>query len=287
MTATEFEPARIAANGVDFAYLEAGQGPLVLCLHGFPDTAWSFVPLLGRLAEAGYRGVSVFMRGYAPSGFAPDGDYSIPALARDVIALTEHLGGGQAALVGHDWGGIAAYAAAAARPDRFSRLLAAGVPHPRRFLHRPSLTQLRRSSYMAAFQFPVLAERALARNNFELLDRGIRRASPSWRPDAQILAPIHSNFRDPARITAALSYYRALRRGLFDGRAAQVGPIAIPTRVVYGLQDGAVGAEMFRDQRHLFTAGVELCPMSGVGHFMHMERANGFADLVLEFLQAA
>ena len=82
-------PKMVQANGVDFAYLEIGQGPLVLCLHGFPDTAWSFVPLLKRLADAGYRGVAPFMRGYLPSGLAPDGDYRIISLGRDALALIE------------------------------------------------------------------------------------------------------------------------------------------------------------------------------------------------------
>jgi pimeloyl-ACP methyl ester carboxylesterase len=85
-------PSVIPANGVDFAYLEVGQGPLALCLHGFPDTAWSFVPLLEHLGAAGYRAVAPFMRGYLPSGLAPDGDYRVMTLGRDALSLIEALG---------------------------------------------------------------------------------------------------------------------------------------------------------------------------------------------------
>ena len=67
------------ANGLDFAYLEQGKGPLLLCLHGFPDTAWSFAPLLPMFASAGYRAVAPFMRGYAPTSLAADGDYRVTA----------------------------------------------------------------------------------------------------------------------------------------------------------------------------------------------------------------
>jgi pimeloyl-ACP methyl ester carboxylesterase len=109
-------PDVIRANGVHFAYFDAGQGPLVLCLHGFPDTAWSFVPLLERLAAAGYCAVAPFMRGYPPSGPAPDGDYRVITLGRDALALIEALGAQRAVLVGHDWGAAATYIAAALAP---------------------------------------------------------------------------------------------------------------------------------------------------------------------------
>ncbi|MBV8063368.1 MAG: alpha/beta fold hydrolase, partial [Nevskia sp.] len=154
MTAADQQPRYIRANGMEFAYLEQGEGPLVLCLHGFPDTAWSMAGLLRRLAAAGFRGVAPFMRGYAPGGIPDDRDYSVLALGRDVIALTEHFGAQQALVIGHDWGAAAAYAAAAQRPDRIRRIVTAGVPHLRRFLLRPSRAQLRASHYMFKFQLP-------------------------------------------------------------------------------------------------------------------------------------
>ena len=137
-------PNVIRANGVHFAYLDAGQGPLVLCLHGFPDTAWSFVPLLERLAAAGYRAVAPFMRGYPPSGPAPDGDYRVITLGRDALALIEVLGAQRAVLVGHDWGAAATYIAAALAPERVRtnghRRRAPSAPFPARAKSSPAQT---------------------------------------------------------------------------------------------------------------------------------------------------
>ncbi|MES4793201.1 MAG: alpha/beta hydrolase, partial [Chloroflexota bacterium] len=104
----------MTANGVEFAYLTAGDGPLALLLHGFPDTAHTWRHLLPELAAAGFRVVAPWMRGYAPSSLAPDDCYQSGALGADAIALHEALGGDtDAVLVGHDWGAVAAYAAAA------------------------------------------------------------------------------------------------------------------------------------------------------------------------------
>src|SRR3954469_14203928 len=103
-----FREGRTEVGGVDLAYLEAGEGPLALCLHGFPDTAHTWRHLLPELAGAGFRAVAPFLRGYAPTEVPADGRYQTGALAADAIALHEALGGGSdAVIVGHDWGAMA------------------------------------------------------------------------------------------------------------------------------------------------------------------------------------
>jgi pimeloyl-ACP methyl ester carboxylesterase len=125
----EIRASRIWANGLEFGLLEAGAGPLALCLHGFPDTARTWRYLLPELAAAGFRAVAPFMRGYAPTAVPDDGRYSIGTLADDAIALHEVLGGdGHAVLIGHDWGAEAAYTAAVAAPDCWRRLVTLAVP---------------------------------------------------------------------------------------------------------------------------------------------------------------
>src|SRR5947208_7079442 len=116
----------VTVNGVELAYLEDGpaDGPLALCLHGFPDSAHTFRFLLPTLAGAGFHTVAPFMRGYAPSAVPADGAYDPGALAADVNALHEALGGDErAVLIGHDWGAITTYAASALAPDRWRRLV--------------------------------------------------------------------------------------------------------------------------------------------------------------------
>src|SRR5215471_10444058 len=116
--------ATVRANDLEFGVLEAGSGPLALCLHGFPDAAYTWRHLLPALAEAGFHAVAPFMRGYAPTGIPADGAYQISALAADAVALHEVLGGGaDAVLIGHDWGAETAYCAAAYAQDRWRRVV--------------------------------------------------------------------------------------------------------------------------------------------------------------------
>ena len=121
--------ATVRANGLQFGVLEAGSGPLALCLHGFPDAAYTWRHLLPALAGAGFHAVAPFMRGYAPTVVPADGAYHLGALVADAVALHEVLGGdGDAVLIGHDWGAEAAYEAAAFAPDRWRRLVTLAVP---------------------------------------------------------------------------------------------------------------------------------------------------------------
>jgi pimeloyl-ACP methyl ester carboxylesterase len=107
----------VDANGLHFAYLEEGSGPLVLLLHGFPDTAHTWDHLRSGIAAKGYRAVSPFMRGYRPTAI-PAHDADQETLARDALALIEALGATEAVVIGHDWGASAAYGAAALAPER-------------------------------------------------------------------------------------------------------------------------------------------------------------------------
>ncbi len=275
----------IQANGLEFAFLQMGEGPLVLCLHGFPDRAEAFTPLLRALAKAGYRAVAPYLRGYAPSGLPVASDCLLSTLALDVIALIDHFGAERATVVGHDWGAVAAYAAANLRSDRVERIVTAAVPHPRRFLLRPTWAQLARSSYMAAFQWPG-AERRLMAHDFAALQRRISRWSPGWQfDDSDWWVSIKSAFAEPRRLNAALGYYRGLRRLFVDADLWRLAtaPITVPACVIYGARDGCIGAEMFGKQAHMFNAGVELHRLEA-GHFMHLEQPEVFARIVTNFL---
>jgi len=279
-------PRFLEANGLSFGLLEAGpvDGPLVLCVHGFPDTAWSFVPTLQALADAGYRAIAPFMRGYLPTQIPADGDYRTTTLARDLIALIDHLGAERAVIVGHDWGAVATYIAAALRPDRLRGVVAASVPHLRRFLLRPSGAQLLRSSYMLRFQWPD-AESHLAANDFAAL----RALAQRWSPGADLaatLVPVIAGFSDRARLSAALGYYRALPRTVLsaEGWQAATAPVSVPAAVIHGARDGCMGAEMFAGQDHLFAAGVRSACIAQAGHYVQVEQPQQFATAVLAFL---
>jgi pimeloyl-ACP methyl ester carboxylesterase len=289
MTVAELQPRYIRANGMEFAYLEQGsEGPLVLCLHGFPDTAWSLAGLLRKLAAAGFRAVAPFMRGYPPGAVPEDRDYSMLALGRDVIALAEHFGAQDLMVVGHDWGAVAAYAAAALRPDRVKRIVTAAVPHPRRFLLRPSREQLRASHYIFKFQLPGWGERRIRENDFAWLRDLARSWSPGWEPTEEYFGPVKAAFSDPARLKAALGYYRALPRLMVQREAWQflLKPLYVPARVIYGENDACILPATFQDQEHLFGEAYELVGIPQAGHFMHIEAPEAFAGQVIGFLKS-
>lgn len=278
----------IRANQIEFAYFSEGQGPLLLCLHGFPDTAWSFAPLLPRFAAAGYRAVAPFMRGYAPTSLAPDGDYRTTALASDVVALVEALGEERAFVVGHDWGAVATYLAASLQPQKFQRIACAAVPHLRRFLLRPSLRQLRRSRYMGFFQLPGVPERVITADDFRWLRALIREWSPGWNFTEAEFAPLRASFSEPKRLAAALAYYRAMPASLLEreSRRALFRPLTVPALVVNGARDGCIGPEMFEGQERCFAAAYRQVCLPGAGHFMLQEQPEVFVRAVLEFFQS-
>jgi pimeloyl-ACP methyl ester carboxylesterase len=285
MTATEIELKYLTANGIRFAYHQAGplDAPLVLCLHGFPDTAHSYERILPVLAAAGYRAVAPYMRGYAPSGCAPDDDYSTTALGRDVLALIEALGAPDAAVIGHDWGAYAAYCAANQDATRIRRLVLMSVPHIGGAVQ--SFKQLRRSWYIGFFQLPVLPERYVARDDYAFIDRLYLNWSPTWRVAATELGPVKAALAAPGGLKAAIGYYRAMFRGSSRASWALLSARTTPpTLMLSGEVDGAVGAEVFARSEQAFDGPFEFHLLPGVGHFPHREAADRVLSLILDFL---
>ncbi|MGO4285930.1 alpha/beta fold hydrolase [Bosea sp. TAB14] len=192
----------IRPSGLRVGYVSRGSGPLVIFLHGFPDTFRGFLPVLDIVAAAGFRAVAPALRGYGPSDIAPDGDYRIEASAKDVVGLADALGADRFSIVGHDWGAATAYATSNLVPDRVIRMVTAAVPHTGHFLLTPRPRQLVRSSYILGFQLPWLPEARLSRNDFAGIESLIRRWSPDWGASEAELRPLKLNYAAPGRMTA-------------------------------------------------------------------------------------
>jgi len=201
----------VTANGVRFCYLEQGSGPLVLLLHGFPDTAYTWDATLPALASAGYRAVAPFMRGYHPTEVPADGKYDTDTLAADAVALITALGAERAVVVGHDWGASAAYGAAAVAPERVRLLVAVAIPHPKSI--RPSPRLLWRMRHLLTLRGGRAVARA-TRDDFAMIDELVQRWSPTWQVPAGETAHVKQAFRHPGSLDAALGYYRAFRPAL-------------------------------------------------------------------------
>ena len=287
------------AEPLEFAYLEDGptDGPLALCLHGFPDHAPTWTALLGDLAEAGFHAVAPWMRGYAPTAVPADGLYQPAALSLDALALADHFAPGDrpAVLVGHDWGAIGAYGAVVHRPDRFTRLVAMSVPHRAALMARmvTSPAQLKRSWYVFFFQMP-LAEHAVRFNDLALIERLWRDWSPTYEVPDEYLRGVKESLGSPGSLDAALDYYRHLLNPLKqDQRLAIVegagsGWVPVPTLYLHGADDGCIGADIIDpdDMKPLFPGGLDADIIPSVGHFLHLEDPAKINGRIVEFLTA-
>jgi pimeloyl-ACP methyl ester carboxylesterase len=283
---------RVSANGVDFAYLADGpeDGPLALCLHGFPDTAHSWRFLLPELASAGYRAVAPFQRGYAPTSIPEDGRYDTGTLALDACALHEALGGdGSAVLIGHDWGAFATYGAAAYQPERWRRVVTAAVA-PQASMAAAFFTfdQLKRSWYVFLFQ-TALAEYAVSLDDYAFIDRLWSDWSPGYDGSADA-ARVKEALAGPERLTAAISYYRATFAGPPEHPEAAAAQVASgttgpqPTLCVHGADDGCMGIDTIGPVTDFLAPGSELVVLEDAGHFMQVEQPEAFNGHVLRFL---
>jgi epoxide hydrolase 4 len=291
---TVFDEASVTHRTADLGdvrlhYVEAGEGPLVVLLHGFPEFWYSWRHQIPALAAAGFRVIAPDQRGYNLSSKprrirAYDVDY----LARDVARLIQRCGAERAAaVIGHDWGGGVAWAFAMRYPALLERLAILNVPHPVRMLAGlRTLRQLRKSWYIFFFQLPWLPEAWFRVGHFASLRQVFRRdpVRPSAFPDAVVDRYVEAMAR-PRAVTSAINYYRAfVRKGLREGTRT-MQRIECPVLVVWGEHDSYLGLELATPPRRWVpNARVERLP--DASHFVQNDRPEQVNALLLDFLQA-
>lgn len=276
---------RVAANGFDFAVDEAGEGDrLALCLHGFPESRFSWRFQLPLLARMGYRAWAPDLRGYGETEPKPQdvASYRIERLMEDVAALIDASGAREVTLIGHDWGAGLAWTFAANRVRPLERLVIMNVPHPAVFAAhlRRSPRQMLRSWYMAFFQIPGLPEWLSTRDGAKLVRRAFQgMAVDKARFPPEVLERYARDAQRPGAMTAMVNWYRAAAR--HPGKLAGPWPrIEVPTLIVWGEADTALGLELL-DGTDAYVTDLTLKRLPNVSHWVQQEAAEA-VNAILE-----
>jgi len=282
--ATGSEPALkyVQANGVRFAYLEQGNGPLVMFMHGFPDNAWSYRKQLRVFADAGYRAVSPFLRGYAPTEIPADGIFDPVALGKDLEALIAVLSDdGQARVVGMDWGGTSTLQVLATAPSAIKAAVVMNTAHPITFSSIRKDPEAVRSIFHFYFFQLAGADSAVNTEGLPFVDYLWKLWSPTFKSDEH-LRSIKETLSSPGTMAAALKYYP----GLFDaGRAGRLplNEMHTPTLTIYGSNDPT--ARYSAKEEPLFKGPHQRIVLPDVGHFPHLERESEVTGLIMDWFK--
>jgi pimeloyl-ACP methyl ester carboxylesterase len=272
-------------------------GPIALCLHGFPDTAYGWRNFAPRLAESGWQVVAPFMRGYAPSSIPSDGSFHLGALMDDALQVRSAAGGtDRDVVIGHDWGAMAANGLAAMPGSPFTKAVIMSVPPAAAFRPLSRVPdrvrllgqippQLLRSWYIMYFQLPWLPERSAS----WVLPRLWRRWSPGY--DAkEDLRHVDAAIGTPESWRAALGPYRAtIRNTRPPVRYAELhrhwtAAPALPSLYLHGRDDGCITADFADWTTRALPDGSDVAVVENAGHFLQLDQPDKVAELVLSFI---
>jgi pimeloyl-ACP methyl ester carboxylesterase len=280
-------------GGIRLHYVEAGEGPLVVLLHGFPEFWYSWRRQIPVLAQAGYHVVAPDMRGYdlsdKPQGWRA---YDASLLANDIAGLIRSFGTQtgtseqSAHVVGHDWGAAVAYAVAMNHPEVVRRLAILNVPHPTRMLEGfRTLRQLRKSWYMFFFQIPKLPEHLIGRDGFSFAKRSLRADSKDAFSDEDLERYVEA-WSQPGALTGMINYYRAALRRSPGKALAQMKPIEAQTLVIWGMRDRHLGSELAEPAPE-WVPNVRMERIPEATHWVQHDTPERVNELLLGFFDDA
>jgi pimeloyl-ACP methyl ester carboxylesterase len=274
-------------GGIRLHYVEAGTGPLVVLLHGFPEFWYSWRRQIGPLAEAGYHVVAPDLRGYdlsdKPQGWRA---YDASLLAGDIAGLIRSFGEQDAYVVGHDWGAAVAYAVAMLHPDVVKRLAILNVPHTSRMLEGfRTLRQLRKSWYMFFFQIPRLPEYLIGRDDFSFAKRSLRSDSKKAFTDEDLERYVEA-WSQPGALTGMINYYRAALRRSPRATLAAMKPIPAPTMVIWGMLDRHLGSELAEPAPE-WVPNLRMERIPQATHWVQHDAPERVNELLIDFMGEA
>jgi pimeloyl-ACP methyl ester carboxylesterase len=285
----------VSANGTRLHIAEAGSGPLVLLLHGFPEYWAAWQRQIPALADAGFRVVAADLRGYGASDKPPRG-YDGYTAAADIIGLVRALGEKSASIVGTGYGGQVAWATASLHPRSVERIVVLAAAHPAR-LHATLLAGDRRQyaamGPMLAFQLPRYEHR-LTRSGAALVEEYLRRwAAPGW-PESEDFAEYalacRAAMRIPQASFCAMETFRWAMRSLMRLQGGRFRsqlrrPIITPTLHLHGAEDPIVLPSTALGSGRYVIAAYEWRSLAGVGHFPHREAPDLVTGEIIRWMK--
>lgn len=257
----------ISGGALPLVVSSAGEGPDVVLFHGFPDTPYSWADTESVLLDAGWRVTIPWLRGYHPQTIVAGRAYDPQTLGRDALALLDALDMPRAVIVGHDWGALIAYVAAALAPERVAAIVTLGIPHPSLLSRRPSLLWAAR--HFAALRLPGAAARC-RRGDFAYLELLYRRWAPGWSGPQrdQSIERVKQALTPASTLDGAIAYYRALP--VRPPRVLQRVP-ELPGLIVGG-QDDAAQRSAFDRTAELMGGPSRAVVVPRAGHWPHREQ---------------
>lgn len=273
----------IKTNGVRLHYVSAGEGPLMLFLHGFPEFWYSWRHQLTEFSR-NYRVVALDLRGYnqseKPSNLSA---YTMGELVNDIAGVIEGFGERNCILVGHDWGGAIAWCVPYTYPHLVERLIVMNCPHPAKFKDGLRLPQqMLKSSYMLFFQLPLLPEWILQSLDYQLIANALMTLAVNKRAfSSQDLEAYKDAVAHRGALSAMLNYYRNLPQGVLD---KSWGILSVPTLMIWGEDDPALGKELSYGTES-YVSDFQIQYISGCGHWVQQEFPQQVNQFMQSFLQ--
>jgi pimeloyl-ACP methyl ester carboxylesterase len=285
-SSAELQDGYVDVGDATLHFVEAGDGPMVVLLHGFPEFWYGWKPQIERLASAGFRVVAPDMRGYNLSS-RPDGvkAYGADKLADDIRGLIQKLGAESAMVVGHDWGGTVAWTLAMNHPEVVDRLVILDAAHPRKLqkgLFKPR--QFLRSWYFFFFALPWLPERVVRAFGYRFFRRFLRDARPVITPD-EMDRYVEAWSQLGAR-TAMIDYYRNSVRTPQKKAKAAIRTISAPTLVIWGQRDRYLGPTLAEPERADVPNLDRVVRLPNASHWVHHDEAERVSELLIDFYRS-
>jgi len=286
----DFEHDCVQIDGLKWAYIERGHGPVVVLLHGFPDHALTWSHQIEALSAQGYRVVAPFLKGYPPTEVPRAHFYDKATLVHEIAKFIQVISPAKPChLVGQDWGAIIGYGLLAAYPELFQRAVLMAVPHPEKVSESMlDAKHVHRSFHWWFFQLKDLPEKAIMQNNMAFIDYLWDYWTVDGFRDEEHIRGVKHMLAQPGALTATLAYYRAMldqeksNPEHAELRTKMTRQIQVPTLALCGAQD--LRAELMLDQSKYFSAEYDFRLVDQAGHFLHREQAQVVTEHVLNWL---